>query len=172
MLLSLYRRAWRTIGISAQKCATATGRATICESARARPEAPVDVTFGHFEAHVANAVVPDARLCARYTSPDVICRVFSQTHRVTCAVVRSRRRTSENVSVANKCPSSSLWWLSIEVIFARRRRHNHMTRTYTVETKSSCRFPGTHCDFRDRAIGHCLIYICPKMVFFGSAARF
>ena len=120
VLLSLYRRTWRTIEISAQKCATANGRATICESARARPEAPVDVTFGHFEAHVANAVVPNARLCARYTSPDVSGRVFSQTHRVTCAVVRCRRRTSENVSFANKCPSSSLWWLSIEAIFARR----------------------------------------------------
>ena len=120
LLLSLYRRAWRAIGISAQKCATANGRPTICERARARPEAPVDVTFGHFEAHVANAVVPDARLCARYTSPDVICCVFSQTHRVICAVVRSRGRTSENFSFANKCPSSSLWWLSIEVVFTRR----------------------------------------------------
>ena len=69
----------------------------------------------------------------------------------------------------SNCLFSSLWWLSIEVICPRRRRLNDMTRTCTVETKSSCRFCGTHRDFRDRAIGH-LTYICPKMVFFSSAA--
>ena len=131
--------------------------------------APVDVKFGHFEARVANAVVPNARLCARYTSPDVICRVFSHLHRVSCAVVHSRRRTSEKVSHLPDCLFSSLWWLSIEVISPRRRRLNDMTRMCMVETKSSCRFCGTHRDFRDRAIGH-LTYICPKMAFFPSAA--
>ena len=127
------------------------------------------MTFGHFEAHVANAVVPNARLCARYTSPVVICRVFSHLHRVSCAVVHSRRRTSEKVSHLPDCLFSSLWWLSIEVIPPRRRRLNDMTRMCMVETKSSCRFCGTHRDFRDRAIGH-LTYICPKMAFLPTYA--
>ena len=71
--------------------------------------------------------------------------------------------------ICQNCLFSSLWWLSIEVIPPRRRRLNDMTRMCMVETKSSCRFCGTHRDFRDRAIGH-LTYICPKMAFFPSDA--